>query len=65
MNNSSFTLTECECGVSVSFPSPGKSLLRRDEYLVYFDIESSLPVTPLVLSAFFQNHIILYLIITL
>lgn len=46
MNNSSFTLTECECGVSVSFPSPGKSLLRRDEYLVYFDIESSLPVTP-------------------
>ena len=46
MNNSSFTLTECECGVSVSFPSPGKSLLRRDEYLVYFDIESSLPVSP-------------------
>ena len=46
MNNSSFTLTECECGVSISFPSPGKSLLRRDEYLVYFDIESSLPVTP-------------------
>lgn len=46
MNNSSFTLTECECGVSINFPSPGKSLLRRDEYLVYFDIESSLPVTP-------------------
>lgn len=46
MNNSSFTLTECECGVSISFPSPGKSLLRRDEYLVYFDIESSLPVSP-------------------
>ena len=46
MNNSSFTLTECECGVSISFPSPGKSLLRRDEYLVYFDIESSLPATP-------------------
>jgi len=46
MNNSNFTLTECECGVSVSFPSPGKSLLRRDEYLVYFDIESSLPVSP-------------------
>ena len=46
MNNSSFTLTECECGVSISFPSPGKSLLRRDEYLVYFDIESSLPASP-------------------
>ena len=46
MNNSSFTLTECECGVSINFPSPGKSLLRRDEYLVYFDIESSLPVSP-------------------
>ena len=46
MNNSSFTLTECECGVSISFPSPGKSLLRRDEYLVYFDIESALPASP-------------------
>lgn len=46
MNNSSFTLTECECGVSINFPSPGKSLLRRDEYLVYFDIESSLPASP-------------------
>jgi len=44
LNSINFGLQECECGVTINFPNPSGSLPRKDEYLLYFDLESSLPL---------------------
>ena len=46
LNTSNFSLTECECGITLDFPNPSGSLQRKEEYLIYFTVESSLPSEP-------------------
>lgn len=46
LNTSNFNLKECECGVTLDFPNPSGSLPRKEEYLIYFTLESSLPSDP-------------------
>jgi hypothetical protein len=46
LNTSNFSLKECECGITLDFPNPSGSLQKKEEYLVYFTVESSLPSEP-------------------
>lgn len=46
LNISNFSLKECECGVTLDFPNPSGNLQRKEEYLIYFTVESSLPSEP-------------------
>ena len=46
LNTSNFSLKECECGITLDFPNPSGSLQRKEEYLIYFTVESSLPSEP-------------------
>lgn len=41
-----YGLTDCECGITVSFPEPPASMAKREDYFVYFSTESSLPREP-------------------
>jgi len=41
-----YGLTDCECGITVAFPEPPASMAKREEYFVYFSLESSLPREP-------------------
>jgi hypothetical protein len=43
INSFNFSLQECECGVVASFANPSGTLPKRDQYILYFDLESSLP----------------------
>lgn len=46
LNTVNFSLQDCECGITLDFPNPSGTLKRKEEYLVYFDIQSSLPADP-------------------
>jgi len=46
LNTSNFSLKECECGITLDFPNPSGSLQKKEEYLIYFTVESSLPSEP-------------------
>lgn len=41
--SNNFGLTECECGVVLNFPNPSGNIPKKDEYFLYFSVESSLP----------------------
>lgn len=45
INSTNYGLQECECGVSLDFPNPSGSLPKKDEYFLYFNVESTLPST--------------------
>jgi hypothetical protein len=46
LNTFNFSLKECECGITLNFPDPSGSLQKKEEYLIYFTVESSLPSEP-------------------
>lgn len=45
INSTNYGLQECECGVTLDFTNPSGSIPRKDEYFLYFNVESTLPST--------------------
>jgi hypothetical protein len=43
LQSANFGLTECQCGVVLNFPNPSGNIPKKDEYFLYFSVESSLP----------------------
>ena len=46
LNTSNYSLTDCECGITLEFPDTPTTLAKKEEYFVYFSVESSLPKKP-------------------
>jgi hypothetical protein len=46
LNANNYSLTDCECGIALEFPETPDNLAKREEYFLYFSVESALPKTP-------------------
>jgi hypothetical protein len=46
LNTSNYSLVDCECGITLEFPETPETLSKKEEYFLYFSVESALPKNP-------------------